>query len=225
MQTRTLDFRGVPYKIVCFDTFAQHPSWYSFEDEHEVRMRQWAIEPGDVVLDIGAAYGSYTLTALTQGASRIYAWSPQGPKDEELEKETLRKSLELNGWTDRCTVYGTGIFSESGWLDVNTQQVSPDKIVSPDVIEVEPLDAWRNRTKLERIDWVKLDVEGAEVEVLKSGARTIREFRPKIQVENHLFKRASIEQEVRDLLISWNYREIQSVPYHSVSHSVYHPRT
>jgi hypothetical protein len=42
--------------------------------------------------------------------------------------------------------------------------------------------------------------------------------------ENHKFKIATIEQDVRDLLLSWNYKEIATHPYHSVSHSYYEPK-
>ena len=82
---------------------------------------------------------------------------------------------------------------------------------------------------LSRVDWMKLDVEGAEVEVLKGAKDLISKFCPKIQVENHVFKRASLYEEVRELLIGGNlgarYEEISTVQYHSVSHSLYFPMT
>jgi hypothetical protein len=72
--------------------------------------------------------------------------------------------------------------------------------------------------------WMKLDVEGAEVHVLQGAKETIKRYRPKLLIENHLFVKRTLEQDVRDLLLSWDYREVATHPYHSVSHSFYEPK-
>lgn len=228
MLIKQLAFRGNPYKIAYVDTIPQHPSWYSFDDESSVRDRDWDIRPGDLVLDVGAAYGSYALTALASGASHVWAWSPQGRPGEASEADFLRESIKLNGWEDRCTVYENGVFVKDGWLNTMTQQFwDRDPGPSDDVILVSTLDTWSSVHSPDRVDWMKLDVEGAETEVLWGAKELISKFRPKIQVENHLFKRATIEQEVRELLITGRfghpYREVSTHRYHSVSHSLYLP--
>jgi FkbM family methyltransferase len=232
IQERT--FRGHPYKIACYDDTPQHPSWFSFEDESNVRDRDWLIEPGDMVLDVGAAYGSYALTALACGAGYVWAWSPQG-SPEGTEADTLRASLKLNGWAHKGTVYDSGVYSSCGWLDTNRQELLPPEGQPRDesVIEVEPLDDWFRRT-FDQADpesysikgryWMKLDVEGAECEVIRGGANLIKALRPIILVENHLFKRNTIADEVREILVGeFGYRELGTHPYHSISHSVYLP--
>lgn len=235
MNAKTLPFRGHSYQIAyenASDPTFQHPSWFSFEDESDVRDRAWHIEPGDVILDVGAAYGSYALTALACGAKYAFAWSPQGPPDGTSEADMLRRSLELNGWLDRCTIFRQGCFDRRGWVNALTQEFAADKpaAMTGDVIEVTPVDGFlAHHSQCEKFGptprrvWMKLDVEGAEIEVLKGAARTIAAYRPRILVENHNFKRATIEQEVRDLMTSMRYREVETVPYHSVSHSVYEP--
>lgn len=224
---REFSFRGVPYKIECTEVPGfQHPSWFSFEDESNVRDRDWLITPGDIVMDVGAAYGSYTLTALASGAAHVYAWSPQGPPGEETEAEMMRKSLALNGWQDKATIYESGVYSNTGWLNASTQVFSfePPEKADGDIIQVETLGDWFDRVNPARIDWMKLDVEGAEVEVLFGAEKLIRALRPKIQVENHLFKRATIADEVREFLVGeCDYREVGTHPYHAISHSLYVP--
>jgi FkbM family methyltransferase len=219
---KELSFRGHPYRIACDETSPQHPSWYSFEDESIVRERSWLIEPGDVVLDVGAAYGSYTLTALACGAAHVYAWSPQGPPGETTEADMLRRSLALNGWESRCTIFEQGCYSRSGWLNPDTQAFSESH--TPGSIRVFALDDGRT---FERIGsaraWMKLDVEGAEIEVLKGATDLIGAVKPRVLVENHQFKDATIESRVRSLMESMAYRHVETVPYHSISHSVYEP--
>ena len=225
MTVRDLQFKGAAYKIWCVETISQHPTWFSFEDEASVRDSMWDVKPGDVVLDVGAAYGSYALTALASGADFVHAWSPQGFSGEETEAEVLKKSLDLNGWSDRCSVRGDGAYSRVGWLNADTQEFteSEPSPMGANVIKVQTLDGWASGEDLTRVDWMKLDVEGAEVDVLKGADGIVRRFRPKILVENHLFKRATIADEVRGLLIPSGYREVATVPYHSVSHSLYVP--
>lgn len=217
-------FRGSSFRISCTERHAYDASWFSFEDESSVRERWWSPGPGDAIVDVGAAFGSYTLTALARGASRSYAWSPR-PNDSVMEPVRFRESLELNGWADRCEVYESGIWSKDGWLSEADQSFSADR--RPDTIPVSRLDSWY-RGKEDELrgfarHWLKLDVEGAEVEVLRSGESLLRELRPIVLVENHLFKDKDLASEVRSYLESLGFRHVGTEPHHSVSHSFYEP--
>jgi FkbM family methyltransferase len=230
-------FKGHPYKIVCdrSNPGYQHPSWFSFDDEADVRERIWDIQPNDAVFDIGAAYGSYTLTALAAGARAVWAWTPQGPPGEVTEAGMLERSIKANGWGERAVLYREGLFDRSGWLNVVTQEFYEDEpMPHADIVRVRSFDdygfgscddadkmafySWQREGGI----WFKLDVEGAELKVLTGANNFIQSYHPKITVENHNFKRATIEQEVRDLLVGQHgYTEISTVPYHAVSHSLY----
>lgn len=227
--TKDFSFRGHTYHISCVETTPQHASWFSFVDEQSVRDASWDVQPGEVIIDVGAAYGSYSLSALACGAAQVFAWSPQGEPAGPSERELFLESLALNGWQDRAEVYDFGLYNQTGWLDTVSQTLSQeapeDQGPNSPVIRVQTLDSWYEATVIPKAPgyWLKMDVEGAEVEVLHSGKKLIESLRPRILVENHNFKRATIEQEVRDLLLSWGYREVSTTPYHSVSHSVYVP--
>lgn len=222
------------YQIAHITSIPDHPSWYSHEDEKSVRERIWKVGEGDLVLDVGAAFGSYTLTALLRGAKRTYSWSPENGCGDTPERDFLERSLELNGWQHKGTVYNYGLLDKSGWL--NTMEgkfydTYPSIINHPlFFFEVKTLDSWYQNVFLKTDNhaaynktWMKLDVESAEVEVLKGARQLIQELKPIITVENHLFIRASIHQEVRDLLLPMGYTEHSTEQYHSVSHSLYLP--
>jgi len=228
------EFRGHSFRFVCVDG-AQHPSWFSFDDESTVRDRDWTVEADDCVLDVGAAYGSYTLTALACGAAFVFAWSPSSPiidADVGTECAFLRASLRLNDWQDRCVVYPTGFYDKNGRLNAMSQAFDADSTTSgPDIIDVQPMDTWyvhdflTKHTKMSfRRYWLKLDVEGAEVAVLRGGAQLLAELQPFVLVENHQFKDATIADQVRRLMLSYGYSEISTHPYHGVSHSLYRPQ-
>lgn len=236
MNTKSLSFRGHAFQIAYLDDYPQHPSWYSFDDESSVRDRDWKVESGDVVLDVGAAYGSYALTALAVGASHVFAWSPQdeaalstsGHAPGMLDKDVLAQSLRLNGWEERCTVYGTGAYDRAGWLNTTTQEFSDSPVHHPDWIEVDTLDNWFSRVRPDlgsgRV-WLKVDVEGAEVAVLRGATGLIGRIKPVILVENHLFKDGDIARKCEEVVMSAGAYSVRTFPYHSVSHSIYMPRT
>ena len=188
----------------------------------------WSNTIGDVVLDVGAAFGSYAVTALACGAAHVYAWSPdEGDNSLTMFAETLA----LNGWTDRCTLINGGMYSRDGWINP-LRQSFVDRIDEPGLdstgfIKVSTLDTWfatAPRHPAGTQFWLKMDVEGAEPEVLRGARTTVATLKPKMLIENHNFKRATLEQEVRDLLTTeFGYKEVCTTPYHSVSHSLYVP--
>jgi FkbM family methyltransferase len=224
---KELPFKGKNYKISYLETHPIHPTWYSFEDEIDIRNNFWNIKEGDSVLDIGACCGSYTLTALSQGAKFVWSWAP-GRVDVNSEVDLLNENIKINGWENKCKVFGSGLYDINGFLDVDNQQLFINQTKDTQ-IRVERLDEWaaKELSNDDRIDWIKIDVEGAEVNIINSGLNLIRRFRPSILVENHLFRRLSIENEIRNILLNeiGGYREVATVPYpvHNVSHTLYVP--
>jgi hypothetical protein len=85
---------------------------------------------------------------------------------------------------------------------------------------VRPLDPWERK-----VDWIKIDVEGAELAVLRGAEQVIRRERPRLLVENHLFLYPSIEQEVKDFVLGLDLGyQVETRPHHSVSHSFFEVR-
>jgi len=235
--TREYAFRQHTFKVCCLEHPADHGSSWSFVDEASVRERHWNIEPGDFVLDMGAAYGSYTLIALAMGAAGAMAWSPQAPPvDREpgrmdnliSEAATFAASLEANGWRDRVQLFDKiGLYDEPGYFETQTCffQKEP-RARTWEWIPVAPLDQQVRPEDCAGYSryWAKLDVEGAEVHVLRGGERLLRTLRPRILVENHECHRPGIGLEVRALLEGWGFLHEMTQTYSAaVSHSLYLP--
>lgn len=211
MSTREILFRGKTFRIVESDVLpgTPNPSVFTFEDEASIREEFWHITPGELVLDVGAAFGSYTLTALVQGGV-VHAFEPH-PQIYPVLVENLR----LNGWLDvRGFAHQIGMWSGSGY--VCEKEYAPHS-TRTDLYPMTTLDYYMEKSNHPRVDWIKVDVEGGEVQVLEGGAETIRRFRPKMLVECHQFVDPSLKDRVMALLSSLvpGY-EFKPVVYHGV---------
>lgn len=223
LPTKKWNFKGHTIESVLDPTFEETDI---ARNEPQVKERWWHIEPGDVVLDIGAAHGAYTLTALAQGASHVFSWAP------ENYAPILRENLRLNRFSDRCTVFESGLWQQKGFLHPNFPHLplfTPEHAPLPldGMFPVEALDeskAGAQVEKLGHIDWIKIDAEGAEVEILRGACDLITKYKPKILTENHTFKSADIADKTAEFLKQLGYREIDRVPYTpDVSHSLFEP--
>lgn len=219
---------GVSYRFI-YD-HAEFSTWFTHVDEHGIRERYWSrIVPGDVVLDVGAASGSYVLPALARGAAHVYAVDPRQNGVADPSIDILLASLDANGWRGRCSILPFGLWSQRGWLVVHdgpppSDFYPPETFPVPDrAMPVTALDQADVLHGLERLDWVKIDVEGAEVEVLRGGAATLRRFRPRILVEAHLFKNADMENRIAAVLEPLGYTVAGRMPNACVVHTLWEP--
>src|SRR5688572_23377858 len=87
-----------------------HPAYSltCMDEERDFRDRYWKVREGDVVIDAGASYGAYSLTALAAGAAFVFAFEP-----EPTIAVDLRRNLAANGWEDRCAVVESALWDKS----------------------------------------------------------------------------------------------------------------
>jgi len=212
--TKQIVFRGKEFSFAHSDL---HASWFTHEDESEIRELFWDIEPGDVIFDVGCGFGSYTLPALALGASMTYGWTPL-----DFEIEVLTESLRINGWLDKCRLYQTALYSKVGSINPDNLAFSED--VEEQTFRTITLDeATQNIEPSGQRNWLKMDVEGAEVEVLWGANAFLEKFRPIILVENHGFKVTNIENRVKECMEARGYKHERTVPHEVVTHSLYLP--
>lgn len=151
------------------------------------------IRPGDTVIDVGANLGYYTLIAaeLVGHQGRVIAFEPN-PSVYAF----LRDTISVNGFSGRVTPLNAAIGGRSREATApffvphgepkNGRFLRPGEdahslsargeVFSVRIMDTVPLDSGR-------IDFIKIDVEGAELEVLESLALLIETQRPKIVCE------------------------------------------
>jgi FkbM family methyltransferase len=139
------------------------------------------ISPGDVVIDGGACEGFFSLYCFSKGAS-VISIEPN-PVTANVLKRTLEPWIEKG----KAIVVERLLGSKAGEMDliIDPTNVGSSSIVDGWVtgssvkVPMITLDQLVKELNLSRVDFVKLDVEGAERGVIKGAKTTIVEFQPK----------------------------------------------
>lgn len=162
---------------------------YVFRDSIEPEFQQLEkfLGPGGVFVDIGANTGIYTLKAAKHFDNSGVVLAIE-PFPEVLA--TLHRSVQANDFTNvRLRNLGVGARTEVRTLWMNSakphsfslvDKVEDARGLSVLTVSLDDLCRWE---KLDRLDYLKIDAEGAEQEILSGAAKTIEKYRPIIQAE------------------------------------------
>jgi len=144
------------------------------------------VKAGDVVFDVGAHFGFFSYYAVQNGAKEVYAFEPN-----PYVFEILKKNAEL--WSERIKPNQLALSSQngevvlfipdnilSGWATVLQNRLNNYK--KSVKVKTTTIDEFVKDNEIERVDFIKIDTEGAEREIIKGAKETIREFKPKMAI-------------------------------------------
>jgi len=212
MPFKTSSFRGNSFQYMSLPEEGATDLTYS--DEASVRDTLWNVQPGDSVFDVGAGFGSYTLTSLAVEVAQVHCWAiTPGQMD------VLTQSAEANGWADKCFTHNFGLYSSQGYYNWQVRAFSP--IEGANCFPVVTLDSMNIPTPTSGNSWLKIDTEGAELEILKGAVEFLNKVKPNVMVENHEFLVAGITADTRAYLESLGYVHQTTNPYNAISHSLF----
>lgn len=142
------------------------------------------VKPGDVVLDGGANVGVFVAVALRAGAAKVIASEPS-PENLECLRRNFKEEIEQG----RVTLYPKGLWNCAERLQLHVgKSPAGDSFVltqgksSGPYIEAGTIDEMMRELALERLDFIKMDIEGAERHALKGGRRTLEACHPRMAI-------------------------------------------
>jgi FkbM family methyltransferase len=145
------------------------------------------LQPGQQVIDIGANYGVYTLSiAKTVGLQgRVWAFEPSS-----RTAKFLAESIAVNQFS-QVVLEQSALSSESGVGKLSMQSnselnalVRDESSNSPsETITLLTLDDCLEKYDWQSIDFIKIDAEGEEANILRGGSRFFAEQSPLVQYE------------------------------------------
>lgn len=145
-------------------------------------------QKGDIVFDIGAHIGIYTLMAAKSIGKKglVIAFEP------DCENfQLLKKNVEANGFKNVKLInaaLGKTKTRRVFYISINPLWSSfspPINISERKLVQVTTLDNVMEELCLSHVDWVKIDVEGWELNVLEGGKNTISNYAKRIIIETN----------------------------------------
>jgi FkbM family methyltransferase len=157
------------------------------------------VRHGDVVIDAGGCWGD-TALCFAQDAAQVFCFECM-PSNISILKGNLGLNPVLGA---KISVIQRALWSRSGGKFV-FEDMGPGSHPAADGagvdVETETLDDFLSANSVERVDFIKMDIEGAELEALIGAERTIRKHRPQlaISIYHDLRHFASIPRWIADL--------------------------
>jgi FkbM family methyltransferase len=131
-----------------------------------------------IVVDAGANIGFFSRLALSRGAARVIAFEPS-----PATAVCLRRNLSPWIESGQVTVIQKGLWNEATTLRFSSENASnpgAHHISESGAIEIHTttLDHCLDELKVSRVDYLKMDIEGAEQNALRAAEKTIRKNKP-----------------------------------------------
>ncbi len=156
-----------------------------FEDE--IKFLRRLLQPGNRAIDVGANYGTYTLSmAHTVGPDgHVWAFEPASCTAEFLAESIAENafgqiSLECSAVSDTPGTAELALYSSSE-LNALTRTNTPQH--ATETVSVVTLDGYAASHDLHDIDFIKIDAEGEEANILKGGQTFFATESPLVQYE------------------------------------------
>ena len=160
------------------------------------------LTPGEVAFDIGANLGYFTLVMATRVGSggRVVSFEPDPDMVSALKRNIARNLDDTHGVIPLSAAVGGRagrVRFARGWRATRGQVVADGGDLE---VEMMTVDAAADRFGAPRI--LKIDVEGAESDVLQGAATVLKNERPLVLVEVHS---SALERRCAELLEGFGY--------------------
>lgn len=176
------------------------------------------IRESDIVYDLGAHQGYLALMAsrIVGANGRVYAFEPL-PSNYNI----LKAHVDINNLTNCVPIFGAvaekpGVvsFSTSG-DDVSNTFVTSSPLFSKNPVSIKvpsfSLDTLLEEGTIVPPKFIKVDVEGAELDVLKGAVTLLTNQSPIVCLETHNVHRPGVDEECKTFLAALGYRIVDKL--------------
>lgn len=158
-------------------------------NNHYFDIPELKIKDGDVVIDCGACEGYFTLKALESGAATVHSIEPGN-----AVTRCLQRSFASEVEAEKVHIHSCLIGDKNGEVGFHEDPSDPtvcqvcdksDGGIQNECVEkvqMLTLDEFCSQHAIDKVDFIKVDVEGGEVGLVYGAEKTIRTFRPKLAI-------------------------------------------
>ncbi len=146
----------------------------------------YTVKPGEVVLDVGSHVGTFGDDALRRGASKVIMIEPDPVNVECIRRNFAKEIAEgkvvlvpEGAWDSESTLeFSIGV-ANSGTGSFVVKEISGKAISA----RVRPIDSMLRELGVTKLDFVKMDIEGAERHALAGAKETLAKFKPRLMLD------------------------------------------
>jgi len=183
---RIVNRKGINYKLNIFD-YVDWWIYFGLIDESRERLYGLAGD-GNTIIDVGANMGETIMnfSNIVGTKGEVYGFEP-----DRINHERCNDNLKLNNFKN-IILNNVGLGDVPGQFKIKVDTPSNrggNRIsnstddTNTEIINVITLDDYVNNNKIHRINLIKIDVEGFELNVLKGAVKTLNQFKPILFIE------------------------------------------
>ncbi len=179
-------------------------------------LEHYNLDPKGVAMDLGGHFGMVAISLakkVPQGKVIVYEADPNNFK-------ILQNNILLNG-VNNILAFNKGVYDHADHLefysgggytssfqktDYVEQKLNSFEKINVDVV---PLDDERKNWSIERLDLIKIDIEGSEVKAVKGARNLLKNFFPDLMIETHVVDGTSTFPAVKEELQNLGYDQIR----------------
>jgi|GEM_PF-2365988 len=146
---------------------------------------------GDVILDCGAHVGNCAIlfSRLVGKTGLVISLEPFAEAfshlEERLQRLRLNNVVAVNkGLWNLDAQLPVSVLTDTRYSKIDPENIS-DAAAGDSKIRVTTIDRIVSELKLRRLDMIKMDIEGAEIEALQGAARTLQTLRPCLAIASY----------------------------------------
>jgi len=180
-------------------------------------MSKYVVLEKGVAVDIGSNCGMFTipLARMLRGSGKVISIEP-----DQKNIEILKKNISLNHLENVSIIEG-GCFSKKGKMDLYLDNLGTgghsllkNDMAKKETIPVDTLDNILKTLGIDRVDLIKVDVMGVELETFEGAKKILKKSHPKIIFE---LLHKEDKGRVYDFLSQYNYKIKQITEWNHVA--------
>jgi len=149
----------------------------------------YKVKRDDIVLDAGANFGHLSIffSKIIGPNGLVYAFEP-----DSLNAKKINENIKLNPDLDyNIKIVDLLLWDKNEIVDFyEAGTVGSSAVWIPDAVhtvkkESIRIDDWVKKNQISKIDFIKMDIEGAEIEALDGCIETIRELKPNFAIASY----------------------------------------
>lgn len=192
---RTIVRGGIKYEIDLSEAIDLSIFLFGSFQKHIHKNKYFSFSRDAVVLDVGANVGVMSLQfARLAPLGKVYSFEPTHyafsklQKNIELNPELSKRIVPIQSFVSSSTIQSPNIAAYASWkiagkIEDARHQVHGGSVKTADGIAAVSLDDFCTRNEFARLDFIKIDTDGHELEVLKGAEKIIHKFNPVIIFE------------------------------------------